>query len=74
MVMVVMTMMVMMMTVPVPVIVIVIVTGMRIMGMGMGRLAQWAAPGWAALRGASGSAGKVKVRKSRVGALSPPRR
>lgn len=72
MVMVVMTMMVMMMTVPV--IVIVIVTGMRIMGMGMGRLAQWAAPGWAALRGASGSAGKVKVRKSRVGALSPPRR
>lgn len=71
MVMVVMTMMVMM---TVPVIVIVIVTGMRIMGMGMGRLAQWAAPGWAALRGASGSAGKVKVRKSRVGALSPPRR
>lgn len=66
----VMVMMPMMVVMAVP----MVVAGVLGVGMGMGRLAQWAAPGWAALRGASGSAGKVKVRKSRVGALSPPRR
>ena len=38
-----------------------------------GRRAQWTAPG-AALPGTEGSAGTVKVRRSRVGALAPPNR
>lgn len=52
----------------------VIVAGVVVMIVSV-RLAQWAAPGCALVRGDAGSAGSVKVRKSMIGALPlPPRR